>query len=270
MTEASSTDQTTLYGKMAAIMGELTPFSKDSKHQIGYKYTSAVQVYDLLRQLLSKYNIGFFAEVTGYEMTVDRYVIQMAFTFACGDTGMTIRCPWLGEAVHTYQKKGGGITIDDKAISKCVTVSEKYFLMKTFIVTSEDDPDGDASDPRKAARKRSAPKPKQNGNAPGTHAGVKLDENGLAKGYLTKHVKRVDDQGTRHSFMVDPLGKVIVWGNTDCRKTFINTGWIDENEWDDVDVVEELNPPIPALFAPSGDKWWDLHTVLPHPELERS
>ena len=110
----------------------------------------------------------------------------------------------------------------------------------------------------------------QNGNVPGTHAGVKLDENGLAKGYLTKHVKRVDDQGTRHSFMVDPLGKVIVWGNTDCRKTFINTGWIDENEWDDVDVVEELNPPIPALFAPSGDKWWDLHTVLPHPELERS
>lgn len=137
-----------LYKKLAEVMGEIGNVPKDGKNQhFGYKFVSADAIADKVRDLLSAKSVAFFAAMVDRELveirkvgkdgvitTTPRWVITFEFTFADGESGAEITRRWLSEADST----------DDKGINKCATAAEKYFLLKTFVVTSADEPDADA------------------------------------------------------------------------------------------------------------------------------
>lgn len=162
----------TLYMKLARVMGEMSRMKKSGKNtHFDYKFVTADDVANKVRQLLAAQNVAFFAAIVGRELvgisrtytdkktgeiqtsTLNRWVVNFEFTFACGDTGATETKPWSSEADSA----------DDKGINKCATAAEKYFLLKTFIVSTGDEPDADAdgASRRANAQQRQQPTPTQ-------------------------------------------------------------------------------------------------------------
>jgi hypothetical protein len=140
--------EASLFGKMAKVMGIINRVPKsgfNSFHK--YKYATTDDVADTIREAMAEANLALFADMGEvrqelYEYETDggkkkntiRTTIHFQFTFACGDTGATRSSPWIGQVDDN----------SDKAVSKCATAAEKYFLMKTFIVSAGDEPDSDA------------------------------------------------------------------------------------------------------------------------------
>ena len=138
-----------LFAKMARIMGKLKRMSKSGTNQhFNYKFVTDSDVADTIRELLAEENVAFFAEIVNstqstYEKTSSRgarfvrhSLIEFTFTFACGDTGATMTRHWQAEAEDD----------SDKGINKAATAAEKFFLLKTFVMSTgdeRDDPDAD-------------------------------------------------------------------------------------------------------------------------------
>lgn len=128
-----------LFAKMARIMGKIKrlPKSGHNKH-FDYKFTTDSDVADTIREHLAEENIAFFAETVAVEPVMGKKSrAQYVFTFACGDTGYTRSCSWFAEADDGQ----------DKGLNKAATAAEKFFLLKTFVMSTgdeRDDPDSDA------------------------------------------------------------------------------------------------------------------------------
>jgi hypothetical protein len=143
-----------LNAKMAKVMGEISTLQKDAKHQQGWTYVSYSEVSDAIRKAMAKANLGLFVHVVDIkQVDTPKGIKSMAvleFTFADGDTGAMKVCRWEGEAVD--------FGTADKGMAKAYTSTEKYFLMRTFLVSTSDDvePDDDEGKPPVRAR---APRP---------------------------------------------------------------------------------------------------------------
>lgn len=148
-------DRARLYAKMAAVMGSISRVQKAGRNtQQSYNYATEADIADMIRDKLAANNIAFLVDmqdIEAMEITSGKgahgfhYRIRFEFTFACGDTGATVSRTWTGEA----QDWG------DKGISKAATLAEKYFLIKTFVMStgdSQDDPDSDDGRQDVAAR----------------------------------------------------------------------------------------------------------------------
>jgi hypothetical protein len=133
-----------LFTKLAKISGELGAIPKSAKHQQGYMYQSADDVMSSLNPLLASHNIVIvpMATKTRLETPADgisRYVIDYEFVICDGDTGETFVAAWQGDIPTGY----AGNKVDDKAMGKAHTYALKYWLLKLFKVTSQDDADLD-------------------------------------------------------------------------------------------------------------------------------
>lgn len=133
-----------LFTKLAKISGELGAIPKSAKHQQGYMYQSADDVMSHLNPLLASHNIVIvpMATKTRLETPADgisRYVIDYEFVICDGDTGETFVAAWQGDIPTGY----AGNKVDDKAMGKAHTYALKYWLLKLFKVTSQDDVDLD-------------------------------------------------------------------------------------------------------------------------------
>ena len=140
-----------LYAKMAAIMGAIDKVDKDKEMQSGprYKYVTDVQVYHTVRKLLIEHSIALFASMTDVEQTRivtsvddkgnerDKFHTRARFEFVLVDSesGEQMTCTWYGESQD----------VGDKGVNKCATAALKYWLLKTFIIPTGDDPDDTAS-----------------------------------------------------------------------------------------------------------------------------
>ncbi|QPC82095.1 ERF family protein [Phototrophicus methaneseepsis] len=150
-----------LFAKMASIMGELKRLPKNgynSYHR--YEYATDADVLDTIRQKMAEYNIAFFASMVDHnyeEITTNdgktayHIIVKLEFTFACGDTGQTMTLPWRGESIDT----------NDKGTSKAATTGEKYFLLKTFMLSTGDvQDDADNTSPEIGQRNNNGQRPK--------------------------------------------------------------------------------------------------------------
>jgi hypothetical protein len=143
-----------LFTKMAAVMGALTPVTKSSKHQQGYKYATYSDIVTDIRVAMSQNNLVLIPIMKAIEKTPipgknngERIKGYFDFVLACGDTGVMFTTQWQAE-VDSY---------GDKGINAVATVAEKYFLMRTFLVTSIDDVDEtDGTETTPAQKKKTA------------------------------------------------------------------------------------------------------------------
>lgn len=147
-----------LYAKMATIMGSIERLPKDKYNKFqNYYYTGESAIADTLRKELAGQNIAFFVNLVDVIQTPKdkgfHTVATFEFTFACGDTGASITRRWIGEADDSL----------DKGINKASTLAMKFFLLRTFIMSTgdeADDPDsGNPPPPQKPKPAAAAPRP---------------------------------------------------------------------------------------------------------------
>jgi ERF superfamily len=149
-----------LFEKLAAVMGELSRVEKEGTNTFhNYRFATDSAVADAVRPLLSKHGIALWVTMVDQtreaviiptksgERSSVRYTVTLEFTFGCAETGATITSRWVGEALDT----------EDKGFNKCVTAAEKYFFLKTFALSTGDDPDGDSPTPAPAPKRQQSP-----------------------------------------------------------------------------------------------------------------
>jgi len=141
--------------KLALIMSKVSRVPKNGwNDHFKYQFATDADVSDLVRTLLAEAGIAFLASMThveqitwmeettyknsGNTVTKQRCKSRCTFeyTFICVDTGDSRTCTWVGEADDDQ----------DKGISKAATSALKYFLLKTFMISTgnmADDPDAD-------------------------------------------------------------------------------------------------------------------------------
>lgn len=134
--------------KMAQIMGQIGQLDKDANMDAGsfsYKYVSDVSVYHTVRKLLVDYQIAVFASMT--DIWQDRFVVgsdrygnekdkwhtraRFEFMLVDAESGENHTCTWFAESEDSA----------DKGVNKCATAALKYWLLKTFVIPTGDDPD---------------------------------------------------------------------------------------------------------------------------------
>lgn len=153
-------DAAGLFAKLAKIMGELEPVKKEGrapKSIGGYPFQRYEDVAAALRSKLAEAGVAFMASINGDKREIITTakgtpmisaVLDMTFMFADSATGAVALFPWRGEANDT----------SDKATSKAITLGLKYFLLRSFLLSS-DEPDPDTQGiPRGNGRRAAASK----------------------------------------------------------------------------------------------------------------
>ena len=143
MAAQGSTKSKGIYAKLAAAISDVERIGKDGKNQhFKYTYTSAEQVYRVIRGPLLSHGLVVIPEATGYETAGDLGTVRLRLRIVDCETGEQIESQWYGEG----QDKG------DKAIYKAVTGGMKTWLKHLFLLPADDDPEADPSTDRAPAR----------------------------------------------------------------------------------------------------------------------
>lgn len=144
---------TNLITKLAEITGLMAKIPKDGWNaNQKYKFVRESDVAEKVSALLAERKIFLYQSVVSHNMTA-LYTTQsssqmwltevvMSFRFIDGETG---------EATESAHFVGHGADTGDKGIYKAMTGAEKYFLMKTFLISTGDDPEADEKVDKAAA-----------------------------------------------------------------------------------------------------------------------
>jgi len=207
-------DPTTMGWKLAKVLGEIHTIPKEGYNpHFDYKYVREDTLTEQIRPLLAKWGISlvFGAEkvedlATGDDRGTWTRVWCRFTLFDSDGHEFSVLCPGEGtDARHP-----------DKALYKAMTGSTKYFLYKTFLVSTGDDPerddDPDSTGPPKGGRKKkdNAKKatqtpPKQDANTPDMMTSDQLD----ALNEFAKNKDKFSEQ------LVKVLDKIIDEGGTE-------------------------------------------------------
>lgn len=133
-----------LYQKLAEIMGEIGKVEKRGYNAFhNYHYVREGDLTDVLRDKLSARGIVIIPSLKSIQHEDTLTTANMMFTFVDSTTGERHEADWAGEG----DDKG------DKGLYKAYTGSLKYFLMKMFLISQGDDPEGDVNTDRRAETK---------------------------------------------------------------------------------------------------------------------
>lgn len=137
------TEQTKpLATKIASILGKLGRVAKSGRNTFhNYDYATESDIADALRQHLSAEGVCIFPSVVDsrVETVQDRNksatlaTVTLELTFVDGASGDTMVTRWIGQ----------GIDQGDKAYYKAYTGAFKFGLMKTFMVSTGEEPEQD-------------------------------------------------------------------------------------------------------------------------------
>lgn len=132
-----------LYKKLAEVMAEIGMVHKKGWNDFhSYHYVTEADLVDAVREKLAERHVVLIPSVSALDergVTSDKgkqstiTTVHVDFTFCDGDTGET----------HTASWAGSGDDPADKGLYKAYTGAVKYFLMKSFLIPTGDDPEGD-------------------------------------------------------------------------------------------------------------------------------
>lgn len=141
--------QKSLVTKLAEVMAAVERIAKRGRNDhFKYDFATEADIAAAIRKELSSRQVMLIPAVTGEARVVVGKTssgaekaltqIDMLFTFMDGESGEQIERPW----------KGVGIDSEDKGLYKAMTGGEKYFLLKTFLIPTGDDPERHEKDSR--------------------------------------------------------------------------------------------------------------------------
>lgn len=138
-----------LVAKLAEVMAAVERVPKRGRNDFHkYDYATEADIAATIRQELASRAVmlipsveGMTREAVGEKGSV-LTTLKMTFTFMDGESGETLTRPWIG----------AGTDKEDKGAYKAMTGGEKYFLLKTFLMPTGDDPERDeaGAGPRRA------------------------------------------------------------------------------------------------------------------------
>ena len=148
----------TLIKKLSKVMAEIERIPKNGTNEFHkYKYVTESDMVDALRGKLAEAGIMIIPSVekttthlgaiqtrNGAQSLID---IEMTFTIYDSESDQQIVAKWSGQ----------GSDSGDKGVYKAMTGAVKYFLMKMFLVSTGDDPEGEKT-PHTTANKPTTPK----------------------------------------------------------------------------------------------------------------
>lgn len=187
--------------KLAEVMAEVGRVAKRGRNDFHrYNYVREDDLMEEVRSKLAERSVVLLPSVTAVserEATTDKgkrtmvTTVHVRLTFVDGEHGETLSCDWAGQ----------GDDPGDKGLYKAYTGALKYFIMKTFLIPTGDDPEGDATTDRRhapAAGRSGKPSGAQNAGAQNGGSSerpasakqqglvrVKASEAGLSGGELT-------------------------------------------------------------------------------------
>ena len=126
--------ETGLFKKLSVIsmeMGKLPKTGYNSFHK--YKYVTESDAMDRFRGLCYSHGVIVIPSASSPSVSGDLTSVDVTYTIIDVATGQSLTCMVPGQG----QDKG------DKGIYKALTGSFKYFILKTFLVPSGDDPERD-------------------------------------------------------------------------------------------------------------------------------
>jgi len=136
-----------LITKLAAIMAAIERIPKRGHNDFHhYDYATEADIVSAIRHELASRHVMVLPAITGTSRDAvgDKgsvlTTLTMEFTFIDGETGETITRTWIGT----------GTDKEDKGAYKAMTGGEKYFLLKTFLIPTGDDPERDATAPARS------------------------------------------------------------------------------------------------------------------------
>ena len=139
-----------LYAKMSKVMGMVNRVPKSGYNDhFKYAYATSEDVADVVREAMAEVGLAFFVDIKSVIQENKKTITDFEFTFADGESGATRTCSWRAEAQDSQ----------DKGISKSATSAVKYFLLKTFLISTGDEPDPDSGGEPKKAKKEAKKEP---------------------------------------------------------------------------------------------------------------
>lgn len=132
-----------LVQKLCQVMAAVERVAKNGRNEFHkYDYAREADIVEAIRGELAQRNLFIFPSVTTHSRTNEITDIMVRWTFCDGDSGEVRDCDIPG----TGHDKG------DKGVYKALTGSEKYFLMKAFLIPTGDDPEKDEGGSKEAAQ----------------------------------------------------------------------------------------------------------------------
>lgn len=201
----------TLATKLSQIMGEVGGLKKDGRNESQkYNFVTADAVMTALRDRFAAHGIAFFTSMTDVwqetiektktydgKTTIQVYTHTRArfeFTFIDGEDGTTFTNVWFGES-DDY---------GDKGVNKCATAAVKYFLLKMFLIHTDDQPDADADN--------DAQRQSRHGNQQKRNNPPKRGENGHSsneRAYMCNAIETVEKDGRKLLELRDGKGTAL-------------------------------------------------------------
>ena len=145
----------TLFAKMARVMGKMSRIKKTGYNKAqSYAFATESDVVDMVREAMAEEKLAFFVDIIEMKSTprgekMTHWIGHFMFTFADAETGATRSCEWMAEAAE----------YGDKGINKVATAAVKYFLLKTFLISTGDvseDADSESPELQKPAKVKSS------------------------------------------------------------------------------------------------------------------
>lgn len=138
-----------LVTKLADVMAAVERIPKRGRNDFHkYDYATESDIVATVRDELAKRHVMLLPgiesvarEPVGEKGSV-LTTLEMRFTFIDGESGERLVFRWFG----------CGTDKEDKGLYKAMTGGEKYFLLKTFLMPTGDDPERDTTQPPKRAR----------------------------------------------------------------------------------------------------------------------
>jgi hypothetical protein len=140
-----------IFPKIAKVMSQVSRVPKNGYNSFHkYNYATESDLTESIRPILLEAGLAFFSNVLEQERDGEFSKVKMEFILADVETGEVLKSTYWGEG----QDKG------DKGLYKAYTGATKYFLMKTFLIPTGDDPEADSSvDERNSKKPQTQTKP---------------------------------------------------------------------------------------------------------------
>lgn len=191
-----------IYTKLMAVMADMEALGKDRKNtQQGYNFRGIDDVYNMVQPIMAKHGIVMRSEILSdfHEERASKSgglliyrILKIRYSFIATD----------GSAMTT-EVIGEGMDSGDKATNKAMSVAQKYALLQTFMIPTEDLKDPENEDPHPAAKTKpvghttnkvgqsqGAPTEQKKAEGPATEAQVKEIKEAAA--YLMDLIKKTE------------------------------------------------------------------------------
>ncbi len=146
--------------KMATVLSEVHRVPKNGRNDFhGYDYVYESDLVDHIRDKLAEQGVAIFPSVREHSVaeledgrgrTQYLTTVTLDVSLVDGESGDQMTTTWVGQ----------GLDSGDKGYYKAYTGAIKYFLLKTFLISTGDDPETEDVEPPASAPRRK-PRPSQ-------------------------------------------------------------------------------------------------------------